>query len=53
MSQAYAADEQEGKRWRGREGILLELLGIGVRLPQSLVTYICLLPAPLVEPEGP
>lgn len=42
MSQAYAADEQEGKRCiEERVDILLELVGIGVCLPESLVTYIC------------
>lgn len=52
MSQAYAADEQEGKRCiEERVDILLELIGIGVCLPESLVTYICLLPVALLEPE--
>lgn len=34
-----------------RVDILLGLLGIGVCLPESLVTYICLLPVALLEPE--
>lgn len=34
-----------------RVDILLELVGIGVCLPESLVTYICLLPVALLEPE--
>lgn len=34
-------------------GHLLEFVEIGVCLPESLVTYICLLVIPLPEPEGP
>lgn len=53
MCKAYVADEWEGKRWTGEADFNWSFLEIGVCLPESLVTYICLLVIPLSEPGGP